>query len=342
VPATGPQFAERCGTPGLHCLDYGARMYRLALTVAGLAVCLTPSLRAQASEVRTPIDSSNVLVIDHDFSAAGEYVRAFLQNGQVYRAELSSPDVTLQIRGVIRGVVRPTQLPRIYPFLPSSTPSGTSIVEIYPEVDAEYEIRAVSVGGAGLATRMRLYRDIRASARRHHVRNTPGWGIGVELAGGWHTGYLQSSAPAPLGSDPAGGTDIESCFSARAPGVSRLALCVLGLSYQSQQGGRNILWIYTEPRLRVLGGSPGRSKWELGALFRFGVGIISAASVTPTTIAPGVYIARHIGRNAQGAGWSFQASYARHSYRGFGKPVGFTGSVHPTSNRLSFGVGWYQ
>jgi hypothetical protein len=283
-------------------------------------------------------------VLDQDFSAAGEYVRAFLQNGQVYRAELSSPDVTLQIRGVIRGVVRPTQMPRIYPFLTSDTPSGTSIVEIYPEVDAEYEIRAIAVGGAGIATRLRLYRDIRASARRHHVRNTPGWEIGVELAGGWHSGYMQSSAPAPLGSGPAGGTDIESCFSARsAPGIPRLGMCVLGLSYQSQQGAKNILWIYTEPRLRILGGSrPAGSTWELGALFRFGVGIISAASVTPTTIAPGAYLARHIGRNAQGAGWSFQASFARHSYRGFAKPFGVPGTVHPTSNRLSFGVGWYQ
>jgi hypothetical protein len=283
-------------------------------------------------------------MLDHDFSATGEYVRAFLQNGQVYRAELSSPDVTLQIRAVIQGVVRPTQLPRIYPFLPSSTPSGTSIVEIYPEVDAEYELRAIAVGGAGIATRLRLYRDIRASARRHHVRNTPGWEIGVELAGGWHSGYMQSSAPpAPLGSDPAGGTDVESCFSARAPGARRLGLCVVGLSYQSQQGAKNILWVYTEPRLRILGGSrAARSSWELGALFRFGVGIISAAPVTPTTIAPGVYIARHLGRNAQGAGWTFHASYARHSYRGFGKPVGVPGTVHPTSNRLSFGVGWYK
>lgn len=317
-------------------------MNRAALIVALVAVGLTSPLRAQADQAgtdRSPTDSSNVLVLDHDFSVPGEYVRVFLQKGQVYRAELNSPAVTLQIRGVVHGVVRPTQLPRIYPFLRSDSPSGTSIVEIYPEVDADYEIRAVLVDGAELATRLRLYRDIRASARRSHVRNTPGWDIGVELAGGWHSGYVQSSAPAPLGSDPAGGTDIESCFSAR---VSRLGLCVVGLSYQSQQGGRNILWIYTEPRLRVLGGSPGRSKWELGALFRFGVGIISAASVTPTTIAPGLYVAHHIRRNAQGAGWSLQASYARHSYRGFGKPFGIPGNVHPTSNRLSFGVGWYQ
>jgi hypothetical protein len=319
-------------------------MYRSALSVTWLAVCLTSSLRAQASEDRSPSDSANVLVLDHDFSAAGEFVRVFLQDGQVYRAELSSPDMTLQIRGLVEGVVRPTQLPRIYPFLRSDTPSGTSIVEIYPEVDAEYEIRSIALGGSGVATRLRLYRDIHASGRRHKVRNTPGWEIGVELAGGWHSGYLQSSAPAPLGSDPAGGTDIESCFSARnAPGAPRLGMCVVGLSYQSQRGAKNILWIYTEPRLRILGRSrPGRSNWELGGLFRFGVGVISAASVTPITLAPGVYLARHIRRNLQGAGWSFQLAYARPLYLGFSKPLGVAGTAHPTSNRLSFGVGWYQ
>jgi hypothetical protein len=166
----------------------------------------------------------------------------------------------------------------------------------------------------------------------------------VELAGGWHSGYLQSSAPAPLGSDPQAGTDVEGCFAARnAPGIPRLGLCALGLSHQSQQGAKSILWVFTEPRLRILGRSrPGRSNWELGALLRFGVGIISASPVTPTTLAPGFYVARHIRKNARGAGWSFQLSYARPSYRGFSKPFGVSGTVHPTNHRLSFGAGWYQ
>jgi hypothetical protein len=319
-------------------------MSRSAFTVACLAIGLSAPLCAQGGATSSTADSANVLVLDHDFSGAGEFVRVFLQSGQVYRGELSSPDVVLQIRGVIDGVVRPTQLPRIYPFLPSDTPSGMSIVEIYPEVDAEYEIRAVAISGGGVSARLRLYRDVRASSRRQYVRNTPGWEIGVELAGGWHSGFSQSSAPTPLGSEPDGGTDIESCFAARgAPGLRRLGMCVVGLSYQSQHGAKNILWIYTEPRLRLLGKSrPGQSNWELGALFRFGVGIISAASVTPTTIAPGLYVARHIRRDARGAGWSIQMSYARPSYRGFAKPFGAVGTMHPTSNRLSFGVGWYQ
>jgi hypothetical protein len=281
------------------------------------------------------------MVLDYDFSAVGEYARIFLQSGQVYRAELNSPDVTLLLRGLVEGVVRPTQLPRIYPFLNSETPSGTSIAEIYPEVDAEYEIRAVSRRGQGIATRLRVYRDVRASARRYRVRQKAGWDIGIELAAGWHSGYWQSSAPAPTGASPAGGTDIESCFSARSPGGS--GLCVLGLSYQSQAGAKNILWLYTEPRQRVLGrGRPVRSTWELGAMLRFGVGMISASPATPTTLAPGVYLTRNLGSSGAGRRWNLQASYRRHFFFGFDSPAGVPGTVHPSSNQLSFGIGWYQ
>lgn len=261
----------------------------------------------------------------------------FLQSGQVYRAELSSSDLTLQIRAL----VRTAQLPRIYPFLSTDTPSGTSIVEVYPQADAEYEIRAVGSAGSAAVTRMRLYRDVKASRRRQLVRNRRGWEIGVELAGGWHSGFPQTSAPASLGDSPEAGMDLESCFTARPSGRSRLDLCVVGLGYQSQQINKDILWLYTEPRLRLLGRvRPGRSHWELGGLLRFGVGMISASSDTPTILGPGAYLARHI-RSSSGASWRIQASYIHASYRGFARPAGVEARI-PTSDRVTLGVGWYQ
>jgi hypothetical protein len=320
-------------------------MARAAITLACLSVCLPLLLRAQSTGNAstgdtTSGDSTDVLVLDHDFTSPNEFARVFLQDGQVYRAELSSPEMSLQIRGL----VRTTQLPRIYAFLPSDTPSGTSIVEVYPQVDAEYEIRSVARGGSAVSTRMRLYRDVKASRRRYIVRNTPGWEIGVELAGGWHSGFLQSSAPPVLGSNAEPGMDVEACFSARsAPGLPRLGMCVVGLGYQSQNDAKSILWLYTEPRLRLLGRvRPGRSNWELGVLLRFGVGMISASSDTPTILGPGLYVARHIRTNPQGAGWSLQASYSHASFRGFSRPLGTGAARIPTSDRLTFGVGWYQ
>jgi hypothetical protein len=165
----------------------------------------------------------------------------------------------------------------------------------------------------------------------------------VELASAWHSGYIQSGALPVVGQSSEAGVDLETCFSARsAPGLSRLGMCVVGLGYQSQQGARSILWFYTEPRLRLLGRfHPGHSNWEMGALLRFGVGMISASPDNPTILAPGVYVARHIRTNPHGAGWSIQGSYSHASFRGFSRPFGAEPHI-PTSNRLAFGVGWYQ
>jgi hypothetical protein len=312
-------------------------MSRLLFAGAVLVPCLFSVGHAQSGASQQVSDSADVLLLDHVFTAHHEVVRVFLQEGQVYRAELNSPDLSLEIRGVVRN----EQLPRIYPFVKADTPSGASIVEVYPERDAEYEIRSVGVSGSWVASHLRLYRDVSASRRRHHVRTTPGWGIGVEVAGGWHSGFAQSSAPPVVGSEPAGGTDIQTCFTARSRG--RFAMCVMGLDYQSQRGAKTILWVYTEPRLAVLGGvRPGRSSWDVGALLRFGVGLISASPATPIVLGPGVYVARHLATSSSGEGWSVQASYSRGYFKGFTKPYGSIGEVTPQSNRLSLGIAWYR
>jgi hypothetical protein len=316
-------------------------MYRHLYAGGLLLGCLASSAAAQVASRPDAREQTDVLVLDHDFTASPEILRVFLQRGQVYRAELSSPDITL----VIVGVVRSTPVPRTYPYLATDTPSGMSITEIHPLADAEYEIRAVELKGAGAGTRLRLYRDLRASRRQQKVRETPGWEIGVEVAGGWHSGFVQSSSAPPAGSSPDGGSDIEGCFSARrGPEIPRLGLCVLGIGHQSQPGSASILWFFTEPRLRIFGTArPGESNWELGALFRAGLGSMSARiSGTPAILAPGVYLARHIRTSPRGAGWSFHASYSRAWFKGFPKPSSATETVTPQSNRVMLGVGWYR
>jgi hypothetical protein len=145
-------------------------MSRSASIYACLVVGLASSLRAQGRADQESNDSANVMVLDYDFTGVYEFARVFLQNGQVYRAELSSTDVTLDVRGVVRS----TRPPRIFSFLRSDSPSGTSVVEIYPEEDAEYEIRPLRVASDGVATRLRIYRDVRASHRRSPWRDRPG------------------------------------------------------------------------------------------------------------------------------------------------------------------------
>jgi hypothetical protein len=307
----------------------------LSAAVWLLACFATPGFGQTAA---TP-DTADVLVVEHDFDALGEQLRLFLQAKQVYRVELSSEDLTLVIKARTRGMPEV----RVYPVSNELSPSGGSVFEIYPDRDGEYEISAISLQGSRLSTRLRLYRDVHESRRRMATANQPGWELGVEVAGGWHSGFAQSSVAVPSGNaNP--GSDVEACLTARnAPGVPRLNLCVLGVSHQSQRSAPNILWVYTEPRIRLFGRArPGLSNWELGPLLRFGVGIISGGIDTPIVLAPGFYVARHIRTDADGSGWSFQASYSRAFYRGFSTPDGVSSGSGPQSNRFSFGVGWYQ
>jgi hypothetical protein len=314
-------------------------MYRPALVAAGLVACLATRLTAQARPAAVP-DSADVLIVDHEFTAGvGEFTRVFLQAAQVYRAELTTADVTLELRSIGAQV----RLPRVYPLLASQAPSGGSIVEVYPNVDGEYEVRPIRTGGGGISTRLRLYRDIRESRRRQRVIDKPGWEIGMEVAGGYHSGFARTQNPVP-GANLNAGTNVEACFSARnAPGFSRLSMCALGLGYETQRGARDILWIFTEPRFRLLGRARrGQSNWEFGALFRLGIGEISRSPDSPIILAPGLYVARQIRRDASGRGWSLQLAYSHPTLRRFAKaPTGVEG-VTPHSDRLLFGLGWYQ
>jgi hypothetical protein len=158
-------------------------MSRSALAIAVLLLWLPPHLPAQSEPVVG--DSADVLVLDHDFAATDELAWIFLLDKQVYRIELSSGDVSFHIRPRYNGM----RAPRIYPIYESHSASGSSEYEVHPDQDGEYEIRAVSLDGLRVSTRMRVYRDIRGGRRRLARSAKPGWGLGIELAGGWHSGF---------------------------------------------------------------------------------------------------------------------------------------------------------
>ena len=125
--------------------------------------------------------------------------------------------------------------------------------------------------------------------------------------------------------------------------MQRLSLCVIGFGWESQPGANSILWIYTEPRLRLIGKTArGKSNWELGGLFRFGAGSISESAEVPVILAPGVYGARHIRTDMDGSGWSLIASYSHAWFGNLSRPVNGLDAPAPTSHRLLLGVGWYQ
>jgi hypothetical protein len=309
---------------------------RPTLVTAGLVAFFASSLfaQAQSAALAGPIidTTADVLVLDHDFAVAGEIVRIFLQADQVYRAELSAPDLTLQVRALGDRI----RAPRVYPITGAESASGASVLELYPDVDAEYEIRAVAQNGLGVATRLQLIRDVTASHRRAAVLSKHGWRAGIEVATGWHSGFLQSAGD--LTGTAHSGSDVETCFSARVP--QRSAFCVFGIGYQSQVGSRSILWFYTEPRLGLI--HRRTSSWDLGPLFRVGVGSMERISSSPWIFAPGVFVARQIRTNDLGSGWSIQASYSHALYGGFPAPLEGASRAQPQSDHVTLGFGWYR
>jgi hypothetical protein len=317
-------------------------MSRLALTAVWLVVCLTTSLRAQTSTVRAAVQADSVVTADKPSGSADvllvavdlivgtlEPIRLFLQQGQAYRAELSRSDVSLEFRTPTKRI----QAPFFSALEGQSRPSAERVFEIYPRADAVYEMRIIG-GRLGALTTIKLYRDVSASETRQKIIASPGSEIGVEVSFGMHSGYPITrpsfSRPAPIGET---GADVDLCFSVRPKASSRhrFSGCAVGVGYQSRPDAESsVVWVFTEPRLRIVGGRPDQSAFEAGILARVGIGIVSSINVNPVSVAPGIYLARQIRREGDRGGWNVIASYAR---------LWISGTDGAQSNRFAIGLG---
>ena len=106
-----------------------------------------------------PADS---LVLAHDFTARGEFARVELQEGKVYRVEVTNARV-LAIRNREAG----TQLPLTRITEDLARPSNTVAFELEPSVSGEYELR-LDGRSRGLA-QMRIFLDAHATERQQKV-----------------------------------------------------------------------------------------------------------------------------------------------------------------------------
>jgi hypothetical protein len=303
------------------------------LACTTLAVTSAAAAQQDSTAKTEPRDSTDVLVLDHDFTGPGEFARVFLLKGQVYRAVLNTGDAALEIYPLKGGP--PVFFAREESDAPGA--SGQTVLSVYPRSDAEYQIRLIS--GGPIVT-LRLFRDIRASRRRQKVLSEPGWEIGGEIAAGGHSGFELNTAPEGLTDSDRAGTHLEGCFSARqGPGVLRLMSgCALGLAWDSRPRSNGTVWFFIEPRVRFTGGRPrGQSNTEVGALLRGGFGMISEVNRNPTLVAPGLYVSRNIRVNQGGRGWSFTLAYHHYLVGNRGE-----GSHKVGSEMMTLGLGYYQ
>ena len=154
-------------------------MRPLPVIASALALIAAP-LGAQEAPARDT--STDVLILSHDFTFPGEFVRLVLAAGEVYRAEASAPAFSLSLKLLESGQK---------PFLSREQsrepePSGRTIIFIYPHTTGTYQ---VELQEGGPIVSLRIYRDIRASHRRQRMAANTGWQVGGELAFGGHTRY---------------------------------------------------------------------------------------------------------------------------------------------------------
>lgn len=132
--------------------------------VAADTVRVGDPLKAKSAAAKT--DSIDVLVGDYDLTSGGEFVRIFLEEGQIYRVELTAQGGNLQIRP--RRSSEQPALPLTIEDIPRA--SGTRAIQIAPRQDGDYEFRVSGTGGFG--ARLRVFREVKPSERWRRISGT--------------------------------------------------------------------------------------------------------------------------------------------------------------------------
>jgi hypothetical protein len=270
---------------------------RVALIGISLPLLWTIPLPAQEPEVE-----NDVLVLSHSFQAGSrEFVRVFLMQGEVYRAEINLDRVSFSIRPRHPGSEPPTVMP-----LRGNDGTGEEAVyEIYPFKDDEYELQVLDVP-AGQTGSLRIFRDVRASRRRQLAARgaggNSGWKLGIELAAGYHGSY-QLSRYEEFVNVERSGADYEGCLSLRAQ-ATRVWGCLIGFTQHGGGEAASIVWFFVEPRMRLIGGVIG-DPLELGVMMRLGFGaadqdLVGAAYDHPGQVTPGLYFRYWVGSPGKG------------------------------------------
>jgi hypothetical protein len=247
----------------------------------GLVVAATFGIVVSA-QAQQPADSADVLVFSGSFTTGSrEFVRVFLQNGQVYRAEVNVGAVSFRIRPRHPDRGEPPTVVQIR----TDAASGESVYEIRPFQDDEYEVKVEDFPEGETAT-LNIYRDIRASRRRQGIVANRGGGhtsVGIEFAAGSHTNYQISPLESFNKVDRAG-ANVEGCLLLH-PGVPGVWGCIIGVGLHNSSGTTKITWFFAEPRFRLAGGAE-RMRPEFGVLTR---AAIATAEGNPTFVALGAY-----------------------------------------------------
>jgi hypothetical protein len=169
-----------------------------------------------------------------------------------------------------------------------------TILELHPYTTGPH---LITVTGFASTETVRLWlwadrtEELRAQASRDRL-----WGIGLQVGIGYHTGYRVLDAdPAP----PDGSLDVETGL---LFGSSGILSGLLGIAHQARYGGTDkMLWVFAEPRVRVV--QAGQKRWPLDIDVILRVGRGSSGSETPSLVGAGVFASKALDSRPGARGW---------------------------------------
>jgi hypothetical protein len=234
-------------------------MLRTSIALAGVLLAASP-LQAQ---VAAPDSTSRVQITDLTFhSSSYEPIRLFLAGGRIYRAQFSQPEIILQMRSY-----EGKQLPLVVSVNLGPDASGRTDFEVRPRMDGEYEFRPVYVyEGNPIRFQLWLEPKTRDPAGPSVAEASQKVEFGVELSAGLHGAYEN-------GADHYGakGGSLAGCATIRNIGgeQGRLWGCFFGIELEKAGGDSSWVYLYMQPRLRLIGGT---SPFDAGVLFHVSTG----------------------------------------------------------------------
>jgi hypothetical protein len=273
-------------------------MSRPSAVVLALSLLATPLLAQVATRPDTTL--GDTLLVDRTLSGVADSFRVQLAEGGQYRIVLTPGTATLTAISADK---------RASSAFPARVREGSGVtptlIELYPPRTAEYIVRiSASTGLAG--GRVQLWSDRKLAEEKRASRDRA-WGLGVGLAGGWHSGFYTGADDENSGQS---GSVLEGCLLVGSSGPVSGCLGFTTMALGSNEN--KLTWFFLEPRFRVTSlGSPDRPL-DVIISARIGQGNSERLSVDPSMLAPGVIVSYHLDSRPGARGWrlNFQALYA--------------------------------
>lgn len=297
-----------------------SNMRRHLTSMVSLLLVAPASVVAQGAP--SVLDSTQVLLLEHEFVGPMDTILVTLERRVVYRVETTGSQgmpTFLSARG--------SRWPALVVPEDDRAANGLRRFEVHAGTTGPHVVSWSGAAADGAAT-LRLYRD-HAETRRMSEAHDRGFAVGLLMGGGFHTAYRLD----PLDPGHPGG-DVESCVLAESG--QWFSACI-GMGRQAlPRAGFSVTWFFLEPRARLASGRlVGSSRTDLSAALRLGQASESGPRhQSPSLVAVGLYVTQHLAAQDRRRGWRLYTAWH------YGRLGNVPEEELRSSNRFTAGLMW--